>query len=61
MKTGRPLFFSLLIAGLLLTAGSGLSAQGTAAPGIDFQLSLGDGAEGADVGVAIQLVVLMTL
>lgn len=61
MKPARPLFLPLLIAGLLLFAGSGLSAQDTAAPGIDFQLSLGDGAEGGDVAVAIQLVVLMTL
>ncbi|MFO7725986.1 MAG: flagellar type III secretion system pore protein FliP [Oceanipulchritudo sp.] len=61
MKRFRLIPFLLLTAGFLLIAGTGLDAQDTATPGIDFQLSLGDEGEGADVGVALQLVVLMTL
>lgn len=38
-----------------------LAGQDTAAPGIDLQLRLGGEGEGTDVGVALQLVFLMTL
>lgn len=38
-----------------------IAQDATTAPGIDFQLRLGESEEGGDVGVAIQLVILMTL
>jgi len=44
----------------LMATAEGLS-QNSASPGFDLQLSLGEPGEGTDIGVAIQLVILMTL